>query len=70
MDFQLNRKILPPPKNIKISHPKGPGQLLVVWDQVKNPESKVQSGIRIRHVKYNIYRSTSLGGIFYKINNI
>jgi hypothetical protein len=70
MDFQLNSKILPPPKNIKISHPKGPGKLLIVWDSVKNPDAKITTGIRIKHVRYNVYRSTSLGGIFYKLNNV
>lgn len=72
MDFQLNNRILPPPININISHPKGPGKLLIVWDEVNNPDKdKFSSNPEsiIKDVGYNIYRATSMGGIFYKLNN-
>ena len=69
MNFEVNNRVLPPPKNISISHPKGPGQLLIVWDNVKNPDSKKQGLNLIQGVRYNIYRSISFGGIYYKLNN-
>ena len=70
MDFQLNDRRLPPPNNISVSVPKGPGHLLIVWDKVNNPDTKkhINFSPRIINVKYNVYRGTSLGGIFYKIN--
>jgi len=71
MDFQLNNRRLPPPINISISSPKGPGQLLVVWDGVNNPDKdkvSISPETLIGRVEYNIYRSLSLGGIFYKLN--
>lgn len=72
MDFQLNIRQLPAPQNIKISSPKGPGQLTIVWDGVLNPDKdkvSIDPSILIKEVKYNVYRSSSLGGIFYKLNN-
>lgn len=74
MDFQLNDRRLPAPNNINISSPKGPGQLLVVWDPSRNPdELQVKQNIvapyLIKEVRYNVYRGISLGGIFYKLNS-
>lgn len=74
MDFQLNQRRLPAPKNIMVSSPKGPGHLLVVWDKVNNPDKQfIDRGkadpFLIKEVKYNVYRSISLNGIFYKMNN-
>ncbi|MNB89789.1 hypothetical protein D3C81_893710 [compost metagenome] len=74
MDFQLNPKKLPFPNNITVSNPKGPGQLVIVWDPVRNPdENQVKKGSKIpsliKEVKYNVYRGNSIGGIFYKLNS-
>lgn len=73
MDFQLNSRRLPAPNNISISSPKAPGQLLIIWDPSRNPDEMViQNGFidpfNIKEVGYNVYRGTSIGGIFYKIN--
>lgn len=72
MDFNLDNKKLPPPANITISIPKIAGQLLVVWDKVRNPDDSLMRGNKalITEVKYNVYRGISLGGIFYKMNQI
>lgn len=71
MDFQLNERRLPAPINIKVSIPKAAGHLLVIWDEVMNPDSdrsQFADQIIIK-VKYNVYRGISLGGIFYKMNS-
>jgi hypothetical protein len=73
MDFNLNDRKLPSPNNIVVSNPKGAGHLLVIWDKVRNPDQQLlASGVAypssIKEIKYNVYRSISLGGIFYKLN--
>ena len=62
MDFKINKKKLQPPLNINVSSVKSPGTLLVTWDNVITEEKDIIS------IKYNVYRSISLGGIFYKVS--
>ena len=65
MDIFLNLPKLPAPQNITISYPKQIGNSLITWDEVLNPGlSEVVS------INYNIYRGTSVSGIFYKINKV
>lgn len=75
MDIILNEKRLPPPININVNSLKIAGQLLIVWDKVRNPDQShlvndPQNNPQnlIQDVKYNIYRGSSVGGIFYKLN--
>lgn len=76
MDIILNEKKLPPPSNIKVSSLRTPGELLIVWDKVRNPDQKNlndplyngDSFVLISKIQYNVYRGTSLGGLFYKQN--
>lgn len=67
MDFQINKRRLPAPVNIKIAFPKMQGHLLVTWDSVRNPDQDNITG-DIVTVSYNVYRAISSGGIFYKQN--
>lgn len=68
MDFQLNRRRMPFPNNISIDSQHNVASGLVVsWDRLKNPDEGVPYG-EIMEIKYNIYRGTSIGGIFYKVN--
>ena len=56
-------KSLPIPKNINISYTKNQGSCIVTWLPVPQPEDD-----SILQVAYNVYRSTSVNGIFYKQN--
>lgn len=56
-------KSIPIPQNINISHTKNQGSCIVTWLPVKDPEDK-----KIIQVAYNVYRGTSINGIFYKQN--
>ena len=58
-------KSIPIPQNINISHTKNQGSCIVTWLPVKDPEDK-----KIIQVAYNVYRGTSINGIFYKQNSI
>lgn len=77
MDFQINERRIPAPNNISVSVPKGTRHLLVIWDKKKNPDLTYITNANyipdvsnplIKEIKYNVYRGTSLGGIFYKMN--
>lgn len=68
MDFQINKRRLPFPNNINIDSQHSINSLVISWDRVKNPDEG-NSSPEIIEVKYNVYRGTSVGGIFYKINN-
>lgn len=61
--MQINQKQLPFPNNITVSFPKIQGHAIVTWNPVKQPEDK-----HILAVAYNVYRGTSVKGIFYKQN--
>lgn len=69
MDFQLNRRRLPFPNNIQVdSQHNIISGLVVSWDRMKNPD--IDSPVaEIIEIKYNVYRGTSVGGIFYKLNS-
>lgn len=74
MDLILNERKLPYPNNVTVTNPKNAGHLLIVWDRVINPDEDTVSSTPtqvpyVTAVKYNVYRSTSIGGIFYKLND-
>lgn len=48
---------LPPPNNIAVSNPKIQNKLDISWDSVNTA------------IGYNIYKGTSINGIFYKLND-
>ncbi|MNJ90209.1 hypothetical protein D3C87_78030 [compost metagenome] len=75
MDIILNEKRLPAPINISVNSLREAGKLLITWDKTRNPDKQllqddtiIDKSSLILDVKYNVYRSTSIGGIFYKLN--
>lgn len=60
MDIQLIKLKLPFPQGIKISFMKNEKGSIVTWNQVTSDQ--------VTDIKYNIYYSTSVNGIFYKLN--
>lgn len=69
MDFNINSRRLGCPQNIRMSHPHDIKQLIISWDKVENPDKGKRSKNKIEEVKYNVYRGTSLNGIFFKLND-
>lgn len=68
MNFNINSRRLNPPSNITLSFPRNIRQITVTWDIVGNPDNN-STGLYITSVQYNIYRGTSINGIFYKLNS-
>lgn len=56
-------KILPYPININISYTKKQGSCIITWSPVIKPNDE-----NILEIGYNVYRSTSINGIYYKQN--
>ena len=69
MDFNINSRRLGCPQNIRMSHPHDIKQLIISWDKVENPDKGKKPKNKIEEVKYNVYRGTSLNGIFFKLND-
>lgn len=67
MNFEINKRYLPSPNNINVSCEHTINSLIVTWDRVKNPDENIVDG-DIVGVGYNVYRGTSMSGIFYKVN--
>lgn len=67
MNFSINKR-LKCPSNIMVSTPRNIKQLVITWNNVSNPDTNITEGVFITKVSYNIYRGTSINGIFYKIN--
>ena len=67
MNFNINKR-LNYPMNINISIPRNIKQICLTWNDVNNPDKNSNDEIRIIKVAYNVYRGTSINGIFYKLN--
>lgn len=68
MNFNINKR-LNYPMNINISIPRNIKQLCITWNKVDNPDKHSDNQTRIVHIGYNVYRGTSMNGIYYKLNN-
>ncbi len=58
------KNLLPFPKNIIISYTKKQSTCLVTWNPIIKPQDD-----NLLEIGYNVYRSTSVNGIFYKLND-
>lgn len=68
MNFTVTKRLLYP-TNIIVSTPRNIRQLSLTWNNVKNPDVNLSDNvIKIKEVCYNVYRSTSMKGLFYQIN--
>lgn len=68
MNFNINTRRLNPPSNIVLSFPRNIRQITLTWNKVNNPDTP-NSELYIKSVEYNVYRGTSINGIFYKLNS-
>lgn len=70
MNFNINSRRLNYPQNIIVNIPRNIKQITITWDKVFNPDETISSySIYITSIQYNVYRGTSINGIFYKLNN-
>lgn len=67
MNFNVNSRRLHFPNNIQVNNQHTINKLIVVWDRVKNPDEELAIQ-EIQNVQYNVYRGTSISGIFYRLN--
>lgn len=68
MNFNIKKR-LKYPSNILVTIPRNIKQLNVTWDPVINPDINiVDLDIRIIKIAYNVYRGSSINGIYYKLN--
>ncbi len=70
MDFNINSRRLSFPTSIKMSYPHDIKKLIITWDKIANPDKDITSSIlKIVDVKYNVYRSNTINGTFFKLNS-
>ncbi|MFW6015077.1 MAG: hypothetical protein ACOCRK_01415 [bacterium] len=60
---------LPPPNNVFISYPKKQGHVMITWNSISHPNNNDEDNNNDFIVNYNVYRGTSVNGIFYKLND-
>lgn len=68
MNFNINKR-LNYPSNINISIPRNIKQVSITWNRIDNPDENSDNFVKIINVGYNVYRGTSINGIYYKLNN-
>lgn len=71
MNFNLNSRKLNSPNNIELSFPRNIKKMIITWNRVFNPDINNNDILNpIISVNYNVYRSTSINGLYIKINKV
>lgn len=71
MNFNLNNRKLNSPNNIELSFPRNIKKMIITWNRVFNPDINNNDILNpIISVNYNVYRSTSINGLYIKINKV
>lgn len=71
MNFNLNNRKLNSPNNIELSFPRNIKKMVITWNKVSNPDVNNNDILNpIISINYNIYRGTSINGLFVKINKV
>lgn len=65
MNIQLYQKNVPPPINLTLSFPGNYSSIILTWNEVR----EIYINQKAINIMYNVYKSSSQNGIYYKINN-
>lgn len=66
MNFNVKKR-LSYPTNINVSIPRNIKQAIVTWNNVSIPNNQIEND-EIVKIGYNVYKGTSINGIYYKLN--